>query len=66
MLCDRCEQALIEIDHYGERLTGCLECNSWRSNKRAFIVEVSIEDCEALPGSTTNATSTGLGCADCL
>jgi nitronate monooxygenase len=24
MLCDRCKERLIEIDHYGERLTGCL------------------------------------------
>jgi hypothetical protein len=22
MLCDRCKERLIEIDHYGERLTG--------------------------------------------
>jgi hypothetical protein len=23
--CDNCHQALIEIDHYGERLVGCME-----------------------------------------
>jgi hypothetical protein len=28
--CDRCKRPLIEIDHYGERLTGCIECNTWR------------------------------------
>ena len=49
MLCDRCEQPLIEIDRYGERLTGCLECNSWRSDKRAFIVELSVEDVAQRP-----------------
>jgi hypothetical protein len=27
--CDRCHQQLIEIDHYGERLIGCVECNRW-------------------------------------
>jgi len=28
-----CHGLLIEIDHYGERLVGCIECNrwSWRS-----------------------------------
>ena len=25
--CSRCKRPLIEIDHYGERLIGCLECN---------------------------------------
>ncbi|HUW72450.1 MAG TPA: hypothetical protein VMW05_00205 [Methyloceanibacter sp.] len=27
--CDRCNAPLIEIDHYGERLRGCLDCNRW-------------------------------------
>ena len=27
--CDRCKAPLIEIDHYGERLRGCLDCNRW-------------------------------------
>ena len=27
--CDRCNQALIEIDHFGEWLVGCMECNRW-------------------------------------
>jgi hypothetical protein len=31
MLCERCEQPLIEIDHYGERLIGCVECKSLAS-----------------------------------
>jgi hypothetical protein len=47
MLCD-CGEPLIEIDRYGERLTGCIECNRWRSSHSAFIVELSIEDFEAL------------------
>ena len=42
--CFQCIRPLIEIDHYGERLTGCLECNVWRGSKRAFIVELSVED----------------------
>jgi hypothetical protein len=24
-----CDRSLIEIDHYGERLIGCFECNRW-------------------------------------
>ena len=54
MLCDRCEQPLIDIDHYGERLTGCIECNCWRGDKSAFIVELSLEDFQALRGLETN------------
>lgn len=48
MRCDRCDAALIEVDHYGERLTGCLECNIWWGSKRAFITELSVEDVAAL------------------
>lgn len=46
--CDRCNAPLIEIDHYGERLSGCIECNCWQGSKRAFIAELSVEDFEAL------------------
>ena len=48
MLCDRCNQPLIEIDRYGKRLTGCIECNCWRGDKSAFIVELSSENIQAL------------------
>lgn len=48
MLCDRCNSSLVEIEHYGEQLTGCLECNVWRGSKRAFIIELSVEDFDAL------------------
>jgi hypothetical protein len=27
--CPQCEEPLIEIDHYGERLIGCTVCNWW-------------------------------------
>jgi hypothetical protein len=27
--CPECRRPLIEIDHYGERLIGCIECNRW-------------------------------------
>ncbi len=48
MLCDRCEHPLIEIDHYGERLTGCLDCNVWNGSKSAYVMELSVEDVAAL------------------
>ena len=47
MLCD-CGGELIDIDRYGELLTGCMECNRWRSSKSAFAVELSPEDFRAL------------------
>ena len=54
-LCDRCNSPLIEIDHYGERLVGCIECNrwSWRGSDRLFM-ELPEEDLEALKGAITN------------
>jgi len=54
-LCDRCNSPLIEIDHYGERLVGCIECNrwSWRGSDRLFM-ELPEEDLEALKGTITN------------
>jgi hypothetical protein len=27
--CSQCHRPLIEIDHFGERLIGCIECNRW-------------------------------------
>ena len=47
MLCD-CGGELIDIDRYGELLTGCMECNRWKSSKSAFVVELSPEDIRAL------------------
>jgi hypothetical protein len=46
--CDRCGSPLIQIDHFGNRLTGCVACNVWRGDKNAFIVELAVEDWEAL------------------
>src|SRR4029453_8671157 len=30
--CERCCGQLVEIDHYGERLTGCPTCNRWQAS----------------------------------
>src|SRR5262249_2063952 len=37
--CPHCNGQLVEIDHYGERLIGCIECNqwSWRGGKSLVI-----------------------------
>jgi len=48
-ICQKCNRQLIEIDHYGERLIGCIECNrwSWQGSKRLFM-ELPDEDLHAL------------------
>lgn len=46
--CNRCGSPHIQIDHCGDRLTGCPACNAWRGDKSAFIVELAVEDWEAL------------------
>jgi uncharacterized Zn finger protein (UPF0148 family) len=30
--CQQCDQPLVEIDHWGERLTGCPMCNRWQTS----------------------------------
>lgn len=52
--CSRCGSPLVHIDSYGDRLTGCLECNRWRGDKHAFIIELTVDDWEAL-GKLRNA-----------
>jgi hypothetical protein len=27
--CRECKRPVIELDNYGERLTGCITCNIW-------------------------------------
>ena len=44
--CHNCGQGLIEIDNQGERLTGCLTCNSGLSPKA--MVRLSEEDLRAM------------------
>ena len=46
--CKDCGAPLIEITYHGDRLTGCVTCNVWRGDKGAFVVELNIEDWEAL------------------
>jgi hypothetical protein len=48
--CELCEGRLIEMNRYGERLTGCVECNQWLSERSAFVVELSVEEIVAIKG----------------
>ena len=45
--CTQCNALLIEIDFYGERMVGCIECNRWTRDGWLFI-HLPEEDLEAL------------------
>jgi hypothetical protein len=45
--CSRCNGPLMEIDHCGERLVGCIECNRWTRNGWLYR-QLPDEDLEAL------------------
>jgi hypothetical protein len=49
--CNFCGLPVIEIDHYGERLIGCVDCNRWSwegSGGDRLFMELPEEDIEAL------------------
>jgi hypothetical protein len=49
--CNFCGLPVIDIDHYGERLIGCVDCNRWcweGSGGDRLFMELSEEDIEAL------------------
>jgi hypothetical protein len=35
--CPQCEEPLIEIDHYGDRLIGCVQCNRWMGENTVLL-----------------------------
>jgi len=44
-LCEHCHQPLIQIDRYGERWIGCLNCNKWgKPRDTNLVMELSDED----------------------
>ena len=48
-ICDKCGERLIEIDYYGERLTGCGECNKWgRLGDTNRVLELKEDDLAAV------------------
>ena len=49
--CNQCKRPLIEIDHYGDWLIGCIECNRWgRPGDEQLVMELKEDDLEALRG----------------
>jgi hypothetical protein len=38
----------IEVDYYGERLIGCVECDLWRKNGTEHLMSLPEEDLDAL------------------
>ena len=40
----------IEVDHYGERLVGCLGCNRWITADTGLRAALAVEDLDALRG----------------
>ena len=46
--CKQCDRPLIEIDNYGERLVGCIECNRWTWRGSKTLIELPEADLEAL------------------
>ena len=46
----------MEIDHYGEVLVGCINCNRWgHPDDDKLIMELMDSDLEALRGSGGNS-----------
>jgi hypothetical protein len=47
--CPHCHRPLVEIDHYGERLIGCINCNrwTWPGSDKPFMA-LPEDDLEAL------------------
>ena len=46
--CFHCKSSLIEIDRYGQRLVGCLNCNRWSSPGSSRVVELTKDEVWAL------------------
>jgi hypothetical protein len=50
--CSHCHGRLIEIDYYGQRILGCIECNCWGwPNDERLLMEMPDDDLEALRGA---------------
>ena len=50
-VCPYCNGPLMEIDHYGEVLVGCINCNRWgHPGDDQLMMELMESDLEALRG----------------
>jgi hypothetical protein len=48
-VCPHCNGPLIEIDHCGEILVGCIDCNRWgHPDDDKLILQLLEDDLEAL------------------
>jgi uncharacterized protein YbaR (Trm112 family) len=48
-MCPYCNGPLIQIDHYGEMLVGCINCNRWgHPGAEHLIMELMEDDLDAL------------------
>jgi hypothetical protein len=51
LMCPYCNRPLMKIDHYGEMLVGCIDCNRWgHPGDDKLIMELMDSDLEALRG----------------
>jgi hypothetical protein len=51
LMCPYCNRPLLKIDHYGEMLVGCIDCNRWgHPGDDKLIMELMESDLEALRG----------------
>ena len=51
-VCPYCNGPLMKIDHYGEVLVGCIDCNRWgRPGDDKLVMELMDSDLEALRGT---------------
>ena len=56
--CPTCHGPLIEIDHYGERFIGFIECNRWGwPDGDHLFMELPEEDIEALRARVTRLSA---------
>ena len=58
-LCSQCNLPLIELDAYGERLRGCVECNKWQSLGSGEWRRLLDDDLIALKGMVKRWTEAG-------
>jgi hypothetical protein len=57
--CKQCDQPLVEIDHWGERLTGYPKCNRWQAStgESCRLAPDDIVALRALTATKTEAES---------
>jgi hypothetical protein len=53
-MCPRCNLPLVELDAYGERLRGCLACNTWQVVATGEWRQLPEDDIAALRGIGTS------------